>query len=121
MRVFTRVAVVVLILAVIGGIGFGIWDAGYDRGLVDDADATEIVVQERRGFSPFGLLFGLFLFIFILKFAFGWRYWRGGYKGYGPGGYRAHMEERMSRWHDEAHGRSPREDAPADPPPSPVS
>ena len=122
MRVFTRVAVVLLLLAVVGGIGFGIWDAGYDQGIIDGADATtEIVVTERgRGFSPFGIFFGIFLLLFLFKFAFGWRRWGGHHKGYGPGGYRGPMEDRMSRWHDDAHGRQPRADA-ASEPPSPVS
>lgn len=122
MRLFGRIAIVVLLVALIGGIGFGVWDAGYDQGLIDGADATtEIVVTERgRGFSPFGIIFGFFLLLLLFKFAFGWRRWGAHHKGYGPGGYRVHMEDRMSRWHDEAHRRAPRDDATAEPP-SPVS
>ena len=127
MRVFARIAVVVLLVAIVGGIGFGIYDAGYDQGVVDTADSTtEIVVTERYrdGFFPFGAVFGFF-FLFLLfgmmfKFAFGWRRWAGHDKCGGRDGYRSHMNDRMSRWHDEAHGRKPRDDTSSEPA-SPVS
>ena len=112
MRVFGRIAVVVLLIALIGAVGYGVWNAGYDQGVVDAAESTtEIVVtQQRGGFFPFGAIFGLFflflLFGLLFKFAFGWRRW-GHYKSMGPGGYREHMERRMNEWHDEAHGRAP--------------
>jgi hypothetical protein len=53
MRVFMRPAVIVLLIAVVGGIGYGVWDAGYERGLIEAADSTaEIVVTQpyRGGF-----------------------------------------------------------------------
>ena len=127
MRVFMRIAVIVLLIAVVGSIGYGIWDAGYDQGLIDAADSTtEIVLRDgnRGGFFPFGAIFGfffLFLFFgFISKMAFGWRRWGGHYKGSGPGGHRGQMQERMSRWHDEAHGDAPPSDTTSESP-SPVS
>ena len=127
MRVFVRIAVMVLLIALIGGIGYGVWNAGYDQGVIDAADSTTEIVVNRpydRGFFPFGAIFGFFflflLFGLLFKFAFGWRRWGRHYKGGGPGGYRAHMEDRMTRWHDEAHGRSPRRES-SDQPPSPVS
>ena len=109
MRGFVRIAVVILLVAVIGGIGYGVWNAGYDQGLIDAADSTtEIVVRDgyRGGFFPFGAIFGIFFLLLLFKFAFGWRRWGAHYKGSGPGGYREHMGDRMSQWHDEAHGKS---------------
>lgn len=123
MRVFGRVVVLVLLVALVWAVGYGIWDAGYDRGVLDGAEATEIIVADRdRGFFPFGAVLGFFflflLFGMLFRFAFGGRRWGGHYKGDGPGGYRNHMEERMKRWHDEAHG-SGQAGEPAEPP-SPV-
>ncbi len=119
MRMFTRTVVIVLLIAFVGVIGYGVWNAGYDQGLIDAADSTTeiIVTQPRGGFFPFGAIFGFF-FLFLIfglffKFAFGWRRWGRHYEG--SGGYRAHMEERMSRWHDEAHGTSRRSDTPSQP------
>ena len=124
MRVFMRIAFLVLLISLVGAVGYGVWNAGYDQGLIDAADATtEIVVtQPRSGFFPFGAIFGFFLLFLLFgmmaKFAFGCRRWRDHHRG-GPGRYRDHMQDRMSRWHDEAHGRTV--DSDTSPPPSPVS
>ncbi len=125
MRTFGRIVVFLLLITVVWAVGYGIWDAGYDQGVIDGAEATEIVIADRYrgGFFPFGAIFGFF-FLFLLfgmmfKFAFGWRRWGRHYKGYSSGEYRSHMEERMSKWHDKAHGRAPREETAE--PPSPVS
>jgi hypothetical protein len=122
-----RLAAIVILIAVVASIGYGVWDAGYDRGLIDAADSTtEIVVTERYrgGFFPFGAIFGfffLFLFLgFLSRIAFGGRRWGCRPRGSGPDGYKSHMDERMSRWHDQAHGNAPPADS-ASPPPSPVS
>ena len=121
MRVFGRVLAVLLLLGAIGAIGYGVWDAGYQRGLVETVGTTADVVVTTPyypgyyGFGVFGLMFKVFfaflLFGLLFKLLFGRRHWRGYYKGAGPDSYRSHMEERLSRWHDEAHGRRPPPDA----------
>lgn len=125
MRVFGRVLAVVLLLGVIGAVGFGIWNSGYQQGLVETVDATtEVVVATPYypgyyGFGVFGLIFKIFFaFLFfglIFKFLFGWRHWRryqsGPGAGPGPDHYRSTMEKRMKRWHDEAHGAPPAADS----------
>jgi len=124
MRVFGRVLAVVLLLGVIGALGFGLWNSGYQQGLVETVDATtEVVVTTPYypgyyGFGVFGLIFKIFFaFLFfglIFKFLFGWRHWRGYQNGPGAGPrhdhYRSTMEDRMKRWHDEAHGTPPAAD-----------
>ena len=117
MRVFGRILAVVLLLGAIGAIGFGVWNAGYQQGLVETVETTTDVVVTAPyypgyyyGFGVFGLIFKIFfaflLFGLLFKFLFGWRYWRG-HRGEGHEQYRSRMEERMTRWHDEAHGRRP--------------
>ena len=126
MRVFGRVLAVVLLLGAIGAIGFGVWNAGYQQGLVETVEVVEsgtadVVVTAPYypgywyGFGVFGLIFKIFfaflLFGLLFKFLFGWRYWRGYHRGEGREQYRSMMEDRMKRWHDEAHGRTPPPDA----------
>ncbi len=116
MRGFGRVLLVVLLLGAIGAIGFGVWDAGYQRGLVETVETTADVVVAAPfypgyyGFGVFGLIFKVFfaflLFSFLFKIMFGRRYWRRD-AGNGHGNYRSSMEDRMAKWHDEAHGRAP--------------
>lgn len=118
MRVFGRVLLAVLLIGAIGALGFGVWNSGYQQGLTETVQTTADVVVAAPyypGLWGFGLIFKLFfaflLFGLIFKLIIGRRYWRshrGGDVGYGPP--RAHMEERMRRWHDEAHGTSPPED-----------
>ena len=117
MRVFGRVLVVVLLLGAVGAIGFGVWNAGYQQGLVETVETTADVVVTAPfypgyyGFGVFGLIFKVFflflLFGFLFKFMFGWRYWRRHHAGGENDHYRSKMEDRMTRWHDEAHGRAP--------------
>ena len=122
MRVFGRVLAVLLLLGALGALGWGIWNAGYQQGLVETVETTTDVVVTAPyypgffyGFGAFGLIFKIFfavlLFGLLFKFLFGWRYWRGHYKGEGGEGYRSHMEDRMKRWHDEQHGRRPPPDS----------
>jgi hypothetical protein len=119
MRVFGRALLVVLLAGAIGGVGFGVWNAGYQQGLVETVETTtDIVVTAPYypgyyGFGVFGLIFKVF-FVFLafgllFKFMFGRRYWRH-YSGQGHDHYRSKMEDRMTKWHDEAHGRTPRSD-----------
>ena len=120
MRTFGRIVIVLLLVGLVAAVGFGIWNAGYDQGVIDSAESTtDIVVTTDRGFFPFGAIFGLFflflLFGLVFKFAFGWRRWGGHYKAMGPGGYREQMERRMTEWHEQAHGRAPPSDEPTAP------
>ena len=124
MRVFGRVVLVLLLIGTLGAIGFGVWNSGYQQGLVETVETTTDVVVTAPyypglyGFGVFGLMFKIFFaFLFfglIFKFLFGWRYWRGHHygpdDGPGRGHYRSTMEDRMTRWHDEAHGSLPRSD-----------
>jgi len=118
MRVFGKVVLVLLLIGTLGAIGYGVWNAGYQQGLVETVETTADVVVTTPyypglyGFGVFGLIFKIFfVFLFfglIFKFFFGWRYWRRHHDGHGngPGSdhYRSKMEDRMNRWHDEAHG-----------------
>jgi hypothetical protein len=40
MRVFGRVLMVVLLLGAIGAVGYGVWNAGYQQGLVETVETT---------------------------------------------------------------------------------
>lgn len=120
MRVFGRVLLVLLLIGTLGAIGYGVWNAGYQQGLVETVETTADVVVTAPyypglyGFGVFGLIFKLFfVFLFfglIFKFFFGRRYWREHHGGPGHDNYRSMMEDRMSRWHDQAHGSPPRSD-----------
>jgi hypothetical protein len=118
MRVFPRVLLIVLLIGLIGAVGYGVWDAGYQQGLTETVESTTDVIVTAPyypGFWGVGLVFKLF-FVFLLfgllfKFAFGWRRWGGHHMGDGPGGHRARMEGRLTEWHDAAHREAP----PADP------
>ena len=117
MRTFGRVLLVVLVIGAIGALGFGVWNAGYQQGLVETVGSTTDVVVTAPfypafwGFGFFGLVFKLFvailLFGLIAKLFFGRRYWRSHHMSGGPEHYRSRMEERLSDWHDQAHGRAP--------------
>ena len=113
----------ILILGAVGAVGYGLWNSGYQQGAIEATESTaEVVVATPvypgyGGFGVFGLFFGIFflflLFGLISKLMFGRRYWRGGpgpwEKGWhGPDGhdeYRSRMEQRMTDWHEGAHGR----------------
>ena len=117
MRVFGRFVLFILLLGAIGAVGYGVWNAGYQQGLLETVGSTADVVVAPYypgiwGFGVFGLFFKI-LFLFLLfglvaKLFFGRRYWRRHYNGEGHEQYRSRMEERMTKWHDEAHGRTPR-------------
>ena len=125
MRVFGRVLLVLLLIGTLGALGYGVWNSGYQQGIVKSVESTADVVVTipyypgLYGFGVFDLIFKVFfaflLFGLIFKFFFGWRYWRGHHNGspVGPGhaDYRSRMEDRMKRWHDEAHGAPPRPDS----------
>ena len=67
MRVVARIAAHLLLVALAVGVGNGVWDAGYNQGVMDAAESTVIIVTQpyRGGFFPFGAVFGFF-FLFLL-------------------------------------------------------
>ncbi len=120
MRTFWRVTFGLVFLGTIAALGFGVWNAGYQQGLLETLDAANQVVVANPGpgyygLGVIGLMFKLFfaflLFGLFAKILFGRRYWRAHMEGGGHEGYRTHMEERMNRWHDKAHGVDPSSDA----------
>lgn len=118
MRTFGRALMSLLLIGAIVALGYGVWNSGYQQGLVESVDAaTEVIVAPYPGyygFGVFGLIFKIFfaflLFGLLFKVMFGWRRWRHYRTEGGPEHYRAKMEGRFNRWHDEAHGRTPRGD-----------
>ena len=107
----------ILFLALLGFGGWAVWNAGYNQGLIEAAETTtEVVVRGPYypgfGFGIFGILFAFLLFGFIFKLFFARRYWRRGPGAWSHDDYRNRMEQRMTEWHDEAHGRTPRPDTP---------
>ena len=113
MRTFGRVLFTLLIVGAIGALGYGIWNAGYQQGLAETLETTADVVVATPfagyyGFGVFGVFFKVFfallLFGLLFKVLFGRRHWRRYAEGHGSGQFRSPMEDRMKRWHDEAHG-----------------
>ncbi len=119
----------VLLVALIGGVGAIAYRAGLDAGSTAQvvkagAEGGTVIVRDMRhgygygyGWHPFGF-FGFFLFIFgfifLLKLlAFGGRGWHRGGWGGGPGG----SEDQARRRHDEWHaGAGQRTEPPSTPP-----
>ena len=117
------VLITLLIVGALGAIGFGLWQMGYQRGLVETG--AEVVTRTVNGihgwwgpgwgigFGFFGLFFKVLLFFLlfglIARFFFGPRRWGG------PGPYwgrdwhegEGSPEQRMTEWHDRAHGSQP--------------
>jgi hypothetical protein len=125
-NVVGTVLITILILGALGAIGFGLYQIGYQQGLVETG---EVVVNRigngihrgwlgpgwgYGGFAGFGI-FGLFfriLFLFLIigliaRLFFGRRW------GWGPGPYwgrdwqedhTSPMDQRLAEWHDRAHG-----------------
>ena len=121
-NVIGAVLVTILALGALGAVAFGVYQLGYQQGLVETG--TEVVVNHPgpgpypgywgfagpAGFGVFGLFFrALFVFLIIgliARLFFGRRYW-------GPGPYwardwdeshRSPMEQRLANWHEKAHG-----------------
>lgn len=128
---FMRVVAVVALVAVLAGIGIGIYNAGVSEGVAEAARAAQAAGEDPAvvvppyaggpygygygwghgwggpGFGFFGFLFAiLFLFLIfgLVRAAFGWGRWGGGGRG-GPGGWRADREERIAELHRELHKR----------------
>ncbi|MGB7860568.1 MAG: hypothetical protein WBM90_08735 [Acidimicrobiia bacterium] len=123
MRLFGRVVLVLLLVGTLGALGYGVWNAGYQQGLVETVETTADVVVTAPyypaiyGFGVFGLIFKAFfafvIFGLIFKFFFGWRHWHRRGDDEGNGFYRSRMEDRLGHWHEQAH-RSPPQPEPGD-------
>jgi hypothetical protein len=123
-NVVGTVLITMLIVGALGAIGFGLWQMGYQRGLVETG--AEVVVNTGRtmqgwwgpgwgfGFGFFGLFFKVLLvfllFGLIARFFFGPRRWGGPGPYWGRDwheGQSSPMEQHMTEWHDRAHGNQP--------------
>lgn len=123
-NVIGTVLITILIVGALGAIGFGLWQMGYQRGLVETG--AEVVVNTGRaiegwwgpgwgfGFGIFGFFFKILFFILIIgliaRLFFGPRRWGGPGPYWGRDwheGQTSPMEQRMTEWHDRAHGNQP--------------
>ena len=119
-NVIGAVLITLLVVGALGAIGFGLYQIGFQQGLVENG--AEVVVNRVHdglrgvgwggwgfGFGFFGLIFKVLFFFLIFgliaRLFFGPRRW-------GPGGYWGGrewhegphpMEQRMTEWHKEAH------------------
>jgi hypothetical protein len=123
---FGRVLAMILFVAVLAGIGIGVYNAGVNEGLAQAAIAAQAAGDDPAvvippyagpygygygwhggGFGFFGILFGilvLFLLLGLIRAAFGWGRWNG--VGRGPGGWGGGgREERIAEYHRELHKR----------------
>lgn len=121
-NVIGAVLITILVLGALGAIGYGLWQTGYQHGLVENG--AEVIVNSP---GPVGLgwhggwgwgwgFFGIFRILFLIliigliaRFFFGPRRW--GWGPWGPGPHRDGpwndgdaMDSRLSEWHHRAHG-----------------
>ena len=126
---FLRVVAVLALVAVLAGIGIGVYNAGVNEGLTQAALAAQaagedpaVVIPPYAG--PYGYGYGwghggaagsgssascsrssASSCIFgLVRAAFGWGRWNGGGRG-GPGGWGGGREERIADYHRELHKR----------------
>jgi len=124
-NVVGTVLITMLIVGALGAIGFGLWQMGYQRGLVETG--TEVMTRAVNGihgwwgpgwgfggFGFFGLFFKVLLFFLlfglIARIFFGPRRWGGPGPYWGRDwheGQGTPMEQHMTEWHDRAHGSQP--------------
>lgn len=128
MNTAIRVAAALLLVGLLVGIGFGVYNAGVSQGLAENVTAVASGAPSVAygpypgyfgphwgwGFGFFGIFFwilGIFLIFALVRLAFGWgrggRYGRWG-GGYGPGGWNRPgpgdpRHEMLQEWHREAH------------------
>jgi hypothetical protein len=120
-RGFFGVLALIVAVAIVAGIGIGVYNAGVSEGVAEAARAAQVsgdgaaVVYPPYvggpyghgygwggGFGFFGILFGIlffFLIIGMIRAAFGWGRWGG---GRGPGGWES-RNERIAEMHRELH------------------
>jgi hypothetical protein len=129
-NVVGTILITILALGALGAVGFGLFQMGYERGLVETG---EVVVNRIRpvlhdgwwgpgwglgGFGIFGLFFRILLFFLVIgliaRLFFGPRWGRGPYWGSGDWqpGHTTPMEQKLGEWHDKAHGGSGATDEP---------
>lgn len=115
MGTFVRVMATLLVVAIVLGIGAGVYNAGVTAGLADAAaqsaagSGDPVLVPYQYGYGPywhgpggfglFGVFFwilGIFLVFALLRAAFGWGR-GGGPRGPGGWGGRREMMEEMHR------------------------
>ena len=116
-NVVGAVLMTILVLGALGAAAFGVYQLGYQHGLVETG-AKVVVNTPGPGFYPgfwgfgfFGIFFK-FLFLFLIfgliaRIFFGRRHWGpapywGG--GWHHEGYGSPMEQRLADWHEQAHG-----------------
>ena len=124
-NVVGAILITILAIGAISAIGYGLWQTGYQQGLVDNG--AEVIVNSHGPVGPVGPgwhggwgwgFFGLFRILFLVliigliaRLFFGPRRWGWGESGpphrYGPWGDRDAMEARLSDWHRHAHGDGP--------------
>ena len=119
-----RILGVIVVMAILAGIGIGIYNAGVGDGVAEVArqaaangDPVTVVPPYGYGygwhgwgggFFPFGIFFwilGVFLVLGLLRAAFGRGHRYGGPGGHGP--WREERERRFESWHRAAHDESP--------------
>lgn len=124
-KMIGTVLITLLVVGALGAIGYGLYQTGFQQGLVEDG--AQVVIDGTRdgfrggwwgpgfgwGFGFFGvilkILFFFLIFGLIARLFFGPRrwgppgpYWGGRWgEGHGPG------DERLAEWHEKAHGRDP--------------
>lgn len=125
-RGFLRVLGVIVVMAILAGIGIGIYNAGVGDGVAEvarqaAADGETVTVVPGYGygygwhgwgggFFPFGIFFwilGVFLVLGLLRAAFGRGHRYGGPGPGGHGGWREERERRFEAWHRAAHDEAP--------------
>lgn len=126
-RLIGRILIGIVIVAVLAGLGFAVYSAGFAQGVAQAggfAEGTFRWMPGMRGmmdgFRPYGWfggfgLFGLLGFLFQLFLLFGLIWlagrlffgWRRGPWG-GPGGWKGDgVPPMFEEWHRRAHGRTP--------------
>lgn len=124
-----RVLAALLVVGVLAGLGFTVYNAGVSQGVAQGAglataSGTPAVVYGGYwgvgphwgwGFGVFGIFFwilGIFLVFALIRAAFGWGRWggRGHWTDHGPTGFDGPRgfggrREMLEAWHREAHER----------------
>jgi hypothetical protein len=107
-------------------VGIGAYQAGWSAGLATHLPSGTAPYPYYYGWHPFGFGFGLFGLLFfglllflLIRFALVGRRWSGGWGGpggpVGPGGVPPFVDERLRRWHSEAHAEPGTGAEPEDP------
>ncbi len=124
-NVIGTILITLLVVGALGAIGFGLFQMGYQQGLVETG--TEVVTDTARGighwwgpgwgvgFGFFGLFFKILFVILIIglisRLFFAPRRWGPGpYWGRGwHEGEHSPIDQHLAEWHDKAHGGTPPE------------